>query len=127
MAYEIPGFSFPLPSGADFSQANGGKQFRFCDISSLGKVVNPAAGGSVIGVRYNRCQANEAATVVNSGIAIVEAGGVLAPGDLVATNAVGQAVKATAGQVTVGRAFETATGVGIQVAVLLTNNAATAS
>ena len=31
MAYEIPGFSFPLPSGSDFSA---GSQFRFVDVNS---------------------------------------------------------------------------------------------
>jgi hypothetical protein len=123
MAYEIPGFSFPLPAGADFS---GGAQFRFCDVSATGKAVNPAAGGSVVGVRQNRPKDSEATTIVNSGIVIVEAGGALAPGDLVATNAIGQAVEAAAGNVTVGRALETASGAGIQIAVLLIPAAAAA-
>lgn len=123
MAYEIPGFSFPLPAGADFS---GGAQFRFCDVSATGKVVNPGAGGSVIGVRQNRPKLNEATTVVHSGIVFVEAGAALAPGDLVASNAVGQAVAAASGNVTVGRALETASGSGIQIAVLLIPSAAAA-
>lgn len=123
MAYEIPGFSFPVPAGADFS---GGAQFRFADLSATGKAVNPAAGGSVIGVRQNRPRLNEAATIVNSGIVFVEAGGALTPGDLVATNAIGQAVAAAAGNVTVGRAMETASGAGIQVAVLLIPSASAA-
>lgn len=116
MAYEIPGFSFPLPAGEDFSAA---AQFRFIDVSATGKAVNPAAGGSVIGVRQNRPKLNEATTIVNSGIVIVEAGAALAPGDLVAANALGQAVEAAGGNVTAGRALETASGAGIQIAVLL--------
>lgn len=118
MAYEIPGFSFPLPAGADFS---GGAQFRFCDVSSTGKAVNPSAGGNVVGVRQTRAKLNEAATIVQSGVSIVEAGGAITAGALVATNNVGQAVTATTGNAVVGRALETASGSGIQIAVLLTS------
>lgn len=120
MAYEIPGFSFPLPSGADFTS---GAQFRFCDVSATGKAVNPSAGGRVVGVRQNRPKADEATTIVHSGISIVEAGGAITAGNLVATNAVGQALVATTGQAVVGRALETASGSGIQIAVLLTTGA----
>lgn len=115
MAYEIPGFSFPLPAGADFS---GGAQFRFCDVSSTGKAVNPAAGGRVVGVRQTKSKLDEAATIVNSGISIVEAGGAITAGGEVETNAVGQAVAVTTG-VVLGTALETASGAGIQIAVLL--------
>lgn len=124
MAYEIPGFSFPLPAGADFSA---GAQFRFCDVSSTGKVVNPSAGGSVIGVRQNRPKADHAATVVNSGISIVEAGEAVAVGDLVATDSTGRAAVAGAGDVTVGRALEAASAAGVQIAVLLVPAAVQAS
>ena len=124
MAYEIPGFSFPLPSGADFTS---GAQFRFCDVSATGKAVNPSAGGEVIGVRQTRPRLNEATTIVHSGIAIVEAGGAITAGADVATNAVGQAVTAASGNLTVGRALETASGTGIQIAVLLIPNAANVS
>lgn len=123
MAYEVPGFSFTLPAGADFSA---GAQFRFADVSATGKAVNPGAGGSVVGVRYTKSKADEAATIVHSGIAIVEAGGAITAGALVATNATGQAVTAAAGNVTVGRAMETASGSGIQIAVLLIPSAAAA-
>lgn len=124
MAYEIPGFSFTLPAGADFS---GGKQFRFCDVASTGKVVNPTAGDSVVGVRYTKSKADEAVTIVHSGIAIVEAAGAITAGALVATDVNGCAVAAAAGDVTVGRALETSTGSGIQIAVLLIPSAAQAS
>lgn len=116
MAYEIPGFSFTLPAGADFSS---GAQFRFANVSSTGKAVNPSAGGAVVGVRYTKSKADEAATIVHSGIAIVEAGGEFDPGDSIATDNVGRAVEATSGNVVVGRALETSTGAGIQCAILL--------
>ena len=120
MAYEIPGFSFPLPAGADFSA---GKQFRFVTVSNTGKAVNPSAGGGVIGVRQNRPKADKATTIVNSGISIVEAGGAITAGDLVQTNATGQAIVSASGKLTVGRALESATGDGIQIAVLLVPSA----
>lgn len=123
MAYEIPGFSFPLPSGADFSAS---KQFRFVDVNATGKAVNPAAGGSVIGVRQTRPRANEATTIVHSGVSIVEAGGVIDAGALIASDANGLAVTAAAGNTTVGRALEAATASGIQIAVLLIPNTAAA-
>lgn len=116
MAYEQPGFSFTLPAGADFS---GGAQFRFADVNSSGLAVNPAAGGSAVGVRQTRPKSGEATTIVADGISIVEAGGAVTTGDLVATNASGQAVTAVAGNVILGRALETASASGIQIAVLL--------
>lgn len=121
MAYEVPGFTFTLPAGADFS---GGAQFRFCNVNSSGKAVNPAAGGVVVGVRYTKSKADEATTIVHSGIAIVEAGGAITVGANVASNNVGQAVAATTGNSIVGRALETASGSGVQIAVLLTPAAA---
>lgn len=123
MAYEIPGFSFPLPSGADFTA---GAQFRFCDVSATGKAVNPAAGGSVIGVRQTRPRLNEATTIVHSGVSIVESGAAVTAGDLVATDSTGRVVTAAVGNVTVGRALESSTAAGIQIAVLLIPSAAQA-
>lgn len=124
MAYEIPGFSFTLPSGADFTS---GAQFRFCDVSNTGKAVNPTAGSSVVGVRQNRPKLNEGATIIHSGISFVEAGGVVAAGDLIAADATGRALKATTGQTVVGRALEAASAAGIQIAVLLNPNTAAAA
>lgn len=119
MAYEIPGFSFPLPAGVDFS---GGAQFRFVDVSSTGKAVNPTAAGTVVGVRQTRAKLNEGTTIVHNGISIVEAGGAITAGALVETNAVGQALTKSAG-VALGKALETASGAGVQIAVLLIPNA----
>ena len=116
MAYEIPGFSFTLPAAADLSAT----QFRFVNVDGSGKAAVPAAGGRVCGVRNNKPKANEAATIVNSGISIVEAGGAITVGDDVATDNAGRAV-AAAGATTIvaGIALETASGAGIKIAVLL--------
>lgn len=123
MAYEIPGFSIPLPSASDYT---GGAQFRFVDVLATGKAGNPTAGGRVIGVRQNRPKADEAMTIMVDGVSIVEVGGAVTAGDLIATNGVGQAVVAAAGNAVVGRALESATGAGIQIAVLLLDSAANA-
>ena len=72
MAYEIPGFSFPLPSAADYRTGNG--QFRFVKVTSTGKAQQTVAGESAIGVRQNTPNANEAMTIVADGIVLVEAG-----------------------------------------------------
>lgn len=126
MAYEIPGFSFPLPAGEDFRPATNKGQFRFVTLSATGKAVAPAAGAQVIGVRQNRPNADEAVTIVQSGISFVEAGGAISPGDGVTTDATGRAVVAAVGNAVVGQALETASGAGVQIAVLLTPRAAVA-
>lgn len=120
MAYEIPGFSYTLPAGVDFSASG---QFRFVDVSNVGKAVAPTLGGNVVGVRQIKAALNTACTVVQSGIVFVEAGAAVTAGAMVTTNAVGQAITAAAGQVVHGRALETASGTGIQIAVLLIPNA----
>lgn len=116
MAYEVPGFSFSIPAGADFTS---GKQFRFADVSNTGKAVDPTAGGSVIGVRQNRPKANHGTTIVQSGISIVEAGDAVTAGALIQTDGTGRAIPSAAGKLTVGRALESASAAGIQIAVLL--------
>ena len=128
MAYEIPGLSFPLPAGEDFRPATNKGQFRFVDVSNTGKAVMPsAANKQVIGVRQNRPNANEATTVVHNGISFVEAGGAITAGDLVATDGTGRAVAASgATTIVLGRALESASAAGIQIAVLLIPNTAAA-
>ena len=117
MAYEIPGFSFSLPSAADYRTGNG--QFRFVKAAASGKAVQTVLGEAAIGVRQNTPRLNEAMTIVNSGISFVEAGAALAPGDLVASDATGRAKVAAAGEYINGRVMETASGAGIIVGVLL--------
>lgn len=121
MAYEVPGFTFTLPAGADFSS---GAQFRFCNVNSSGKAVNPSAGGAVVGVRYTKSKADEATTIVQSGIAIVEAGAAITLGADVTTDNVGRAVTSASGNQRHGRALETASAAGVQIAVLLLPGAA---
>lgn len=122
MAYEIPGLTFTLPAAADLS----GSQFRFVNVDANAKAAVPAAGGAVIGVRNNKPKANEATTIVHSGISIVEAGGAVAAGAEVTTDATGRAIAPAAGNRVAGVALETASGAGVFIAVLLSPRAATA-
>lgn len=124
MAYEIPGFSFPLPSAADYRTGNG--QFRFVRVATTGKAVQTVLGERVAGVRQTTPRTDEAMTIVNSGISMVEAGGAVTAGDLVSSDATGRAKTAAAGEYIAGVALETATGAGIVIAVLLHNSAAKA-
>ena len=116
--YEIPGFSYTLPSGSDFRTGAG--QFRFVDVNSSGKAVIPTAqGAAVVGVRQNKPNTNEAMTIVESGISIVEAGAAIALGAEVTCDASGRAITAATGNRVQGRAFEAASGAGVLIAVLL--------
>lgn len=118
MAYEIPGFTFSLPAGADFF--TGGAQFRFVAINTAGQAVAPAAGGLAIGVRYTKAKLNEACTIVQSGIALVESGdATIVAGSLLGITATGTVRVALTGDYIVGQALETSAATGIIIAVLL--------
>lgn len=117
MAYEIPGFSFTLVAAADQSAS----QFRFIDVDTNGKGVTPSAAGQrVVGVRNNKPKSGEAATVIVSGVSIVEAGAPVTVGADVMTDTSGRAiVAATTGSAIAGIALEAASGAGQFIAVLL--------
>lgn len=117
MAYEIPAFSFTLPAGVDLS----GSLFRAVNVDANGKAVLPPADGRIIGVLNNKAKVNEAATIVNSGIVQAEADAAIVCGVDVSVGADGRFHTAAAG-VKVGIALEAASGAGIIIAVLLTNN-----
>jgi hypothetical protein len=118
MAYEIPGFSFTLVAAADQSAS----QFRFINVDSNGKGVTPSvAGQRVVGVRNNKPKSGEAATIVASGISIVESGAAVTVGGDVMTDTSGRAIDATgATAIVAGIALEAASAAGQFIAVLLT-------
>ena len=120
MAYEIPGFSFPLPAGADLRTS----LFRGVTTDVNGKAVLPAAGRAIIGVINNKPGLDEAVTIVHSGIVMAEAGAaipLLAGGTPVMTDALGRFVPyvVAAGNVVSGWALEPASGAGIITTVIL--------
>lgn len=97
-------------AGADLSA----KQYTFvtCNgVTADGEnrtVVSPAAGGKVDGVVVNNPQNNRAATVVVFGRTKVKAGGAIAAGAEVQTDANGRVVAATGTNIRVGKALEAA-------------------
>ena len=97
-------------AGADLSA----KQYTFitCNgVTADGEnrtVVSPAAGGKVDGVVINNPQNTRAATVVVFGRTKVKAGGAIAAGAEVQTDANGRVVAATGTNIRVGKALEAA-------------------
>lgn len=118
MAYEIPGFSFTLPSAADYRTANG--QFRFVKATAAAKAQQTVLGEAAVGVRQNTPNTNEPMTIVHNGVSMVEAGDAVTAGLPVSSDATGRAKNAAAGENILGTALETASGAGIVIAVLLT-------
>lgn len=115
MAYEIPGFSFTLPSNADLSAA----QYRF-GVCTGGKVAVAGAGVDIIGVIQNKPGGPDiATTIVSDGISKVSAGGVVTAGNKVMSNGSGQAITATPTNRAIGIALQSSTGSGQLIAVLL--------
>lgn len=93
-------------AGADLSA----KQFTFVIGNTTDRtVVNATDGQAADGVLINDPISGAAATVVTAGRVIVEVGtGGLTAGDLVASDANGEAIEATTGDIVVGKALETA-------------------
>ena len=90
-------------AGEDLSSA----QFKFVTLESDGQVdLADAAGENCVGVLINDPAAAEAATVVMSGKVMVTAGGTIAAGAAVATDAAGDAVTASTGNIVMGYATE---------------------
>ena len=117
MAYEIPGFSFTLPAGADFTASS---QFRCVSINAAGQAVAPTLGGLCVGIRYTKSRLNAAVTIVQSGIALVESGdATIVAGALLSSTATGTVKVAATGEYVIGQALETSAATGIVIAVLL--------
>lgn len=115
-AYEIPGFTFTLPSSADYDTV----QFRFVTVNSSSKAVQATAAGMAIGVQQNKPKTNEAMTIMVSGISKVTAGEAIAAGDLISVGSAGKAgVAGTTAEDVVGIALTAAGADGEVCTVLL--------
>lgn len=121
-AYEIPGFSYTLPAASDMT----GSQFRFVNMNSSGQAATPSAGGRVVGVRQNKPNTGQAATIVQTGVSIVEGGEAITAGANVATSATGKAMVADEGDEVVGIAF-TACGADAEFLAVLLNTSSSVS
>ena len=94
-AYEIPGLRFSIPAGAAIVQ------HRFVSVNANGQAIQATASTPVIGVSMNEVTStNELPAAkqiaeIADGIVIVEAGGTVAAGAAVASDASGKAITAT--------------------------------
>ena len=87
MAYEIPGFQFTLPAGADLSAA----QHKFVKINSSGQVILCAAvTDKPIGILQNKPNAaGVAANIMANGVSKLIMAANAAKGDRIGTDAAG--------------------------------------
>ena len=101
MAYKESQVSVTLEAGQDLSA----KQFFFVSVASDGQVDPTGDGAIAIGVLQNDpAAAGRAAEVAIGGLTRVEAGGTVAAGANVASDAAGNAVTAASGDVILGTA-----------------------
>lgn len=109
-------------AGADLSSA----QFKFVTLDAGGAVtVAGAAGEQAYGVCIVGGASGKPVTVTRTGSCMVEAGGTIAAGDAVATNASGTAATATTGNIIMGYAKEAGVaGQIIEVELITGGNAA---
>ena len=90
-------------AGEDLSSS----QFKFVTLESDGQVdLADSAGENCMGVVINDPASGGEATVVVSGKTVVTAGGTIAAGSSVATDASGDAVTASTGNIVMGYALE---------------------
>ena len=90
-------------AGEDLSSS----QFKFVTLESDGQVdLADSAGENCMGVVINDPASGGEATVVVSGKTVVTAGGTIAAGAAVATDASGDAVTASTGNIVMGYALE---------------------
>lgn len=90
-------------AGVDLSSA----QWKFVTLEADGQVdLAATAGEAVYGVVIVGAAAGRAVTVVRTGSVMVEAGDAITAGDAVATDASGNAVTATTGDIVAGYAKE---------------------
>ncbi len=109
VAYEVNvGLDFSLPCITDLSAA--GTQFKFLVLGSDGNLaVNAVAGGPCIGVLQDgpvgTSTSPRGAAFRYGGISKVQCGGTFAPGDLLASDSAGKAVKYTGATVFTGTPY----------------------
>lgn len=106
----IRNFAYALNAAADFSTAG---QFRFVTINAAGDAALSSAGGDSEGVLQNNPVSGAAGTIWRGGISKVEAGGVVAIGDNIASDATGRGVVAVAGDAILGVAKAAAGAAGV--------------
>ncbi len=106
----ILNLAYALPAAADYSAAG---QYRFVTLNAAGNAALSTAGGDSEGVLQNNPVSGASGTIWRNGISKVEAGGVIAIGDNIASDATGRGVAAVAGDVILGVAKGAAGAAGV--------------
>lgn len=106
MSQSVRSFEKTLPAGEDLSA----KQFYIGQLDASGNLeVGEGATDLLVGVIQNKAEAGQAAVYRFLGTSKVIAGGTIAIGDWVTSDASGKAVATTTdGNITIGRALEAA-------------------
>lgn len=112
-AYEIPGLRFSLPAGGAVARN------RFVSVAN-DKAIQATADTNVVGVSMNEVTAdeltkNDRIVEIADGLVMVEAGGAVASGAAVASDANGRAIASAEGGI--GVAITAATGAGQLITV----------
>lgn len=120
MAYQEAVQSISLPVASDYSA----KQYRFGQVNSSGRFELTSSGAPADGVLQDKpSAAGNIGSVAISGVSKVSAGGTIAAGDYVMSDADGDAIVATSGSAVAGIALAAAVS-GDIFPVLLKLNAA---
>lgn len=115
-AFEIPGLRFSLPAGGAVARR------RFVTVGTNSTAAQATATSTVIGASLNAVETDKGVTAaqqvveIADGIVIVEAGGVIAEGAKISSDADGKAVTTSTGGV-VGVAITAAAAAGNLVTV----------
>lgn len=112
-----------VPGQPGSPQPNSGFQYRFVKVTGKSQVgLCKAAADRAIGVLQNKPQVTgQAAQVGIWGVTLMQAGGAIAAGDMITSDATGQAVKASDAATSRGTAITSAANAGELVSVLLQN------
>lgn len=113
-----------VPGQPGSAKPNSGFQYRFVKVTGKTQVgLCKAAADRAIGVMQSKPQVvGEAATIALWGVSFVQSGGAVAAGDLVTSDATGQAVKAADATTSRGVALTASSNAGELISVLLQNN-----
>jgi hypothetical protein len=122
MAFEVDQLTISLPCATDLSA----KQYCAVTVDGNGNAALPADGGVAIGVLQNNPKAGQTAAVRVAGVSYMVASAAVNAGQLVTTDANGQAKPAATGNHVVGIALDSVAAAGEIVSVLL-KSVATAS
>lgn len=118
MGYEEGLRNISVPVNSDLSAA----QYHFVDVGTDGYLDLVGDGAKAIGVLQNKpdgSSVDDVGSVGVRGVSKVEAAEAITAGDDIASNANGEAVTATTGDIVLGRALEDASGDGSIIAVLI--------